>query len=155
MEGLSQQAQEQVKIYKAEYRRKNRERINSQQRAWRANNPDKVRQYQRNYWERKAEKSKNIRKTWQDYGISKERLKELQEIVRSGKYESVVLSAAHEADEKAAEHIILSVKENASYETLEAKHALGKINMVPLGRTDFYGARRLFFHYLNCSLKEC
>lgn len=150
LDELTLQAQEARRDYKRQYRAKNREKINRQQREWRADNGDKVRQYNKRYWERKAEKEKNIRASWQDYGITSDRLQELMEFVRSGEYDRLVLSAAHMADEKAAEHIILSVKKNLSYERLEYHDKLGRC---PLGRTDFYGARRLFFHYLDCALK--
>ncbi|MDE7133015.1 MAG: hypothetical protein K2O65_14705 [Lachnospiraceae bacterium] len=151
MNELSAQAQEARRDYKRRYRIRNREKINLQQRMWRKKNPDKVKEYQAQYWERKAGKAGNIRASWKDYGITQERVDELVEIVRSGEYDNVALSAAHMADEKAAEHIILSVKKNLSYERLEYHDKLGRC---PLGRTDFYGARRLFFHYLDCALKN-
>ncbi|MBD5489280.1 MAG: hypothetical protein HDR13_10910 [Lachnospiraceae bacterium] len=151
MNELSAQAQEARRDYKRRYRIRNREKINLQQRMWRKKNPDKVKEYQAQYWERKAGKAGNIRASWKDYGITQERVDELVEIVRSGEYDDVVRSAAHMADEKAAEHIILSVKKNLSYERLEYHDKLGRC---PLGRTDFYGARRLFFHYLDCVLKN-
>lgn len=150
MDGLSAQAQEARRNYKRQYRIQNREKINFQQRVWRKKNPDKVKEYQTQYWERKAVKAGNIRAPWKDYGITQERVDELVEIVRSDKCDDVVLSAARMADEKAAGHILLSVKKNLSYERLEYHDKLGRC---PLGRTDFYGARRLFFHYLDCALK--
>lgn len=150
MDKLSTQAQEARRNYKRRYRIKNREKINSQQRMWRKKNPDKVKEYQAQYWERKVAKAGNIRAPWEDYDITQERVNELVEIIRSGEYDDVVLSAAQMADEKAAGHILLSVKENLSYERLEYHDQLGRC---PLGRTDFYGARRLFFHYLDCVLK--
>ena len=150
MDGLSAQAQEARRDYKRRYRIQNREKINLQQRMWRKKNPDKVKEYQAQYWERKAIKAGNIRAPWKDYGITQERVDELVEIVRSDEYDDVVRSAAHMADENAAGHIILSVKKNLSYERLEYHDKLGRC---PLGRTDFYGARRLFFHYLDCALK--
>ena len=151
---MTAEAVEARKAYQREYRRRNRDRINSQRKNWRAENRDKVQRYNREYWERRAEKEKNIRASYADYGITPERLDDLTEIVRSGKYDSVVLSAARKADEIAAGHIIMSVKENVSYETLEAKQAAGKIEGIALGRSNFYGARRLFFHYLDCAMKE-
>lgn len=150
MDGLSAQAQEARRNYKRQYRIQNREKINFQQRVWRKKNPDKVKEYQTQYWERKSVKAGNIRAPWKDYGITQERVDELVEIVRSDKCDDVVLSAARMADEKAAGHILLSVKKNLSYERLEYHDKLGRC---PLGRTDFYGARRLFFHYLDCALK--
>lgn len=147
---LSAEASEARRNYQREYNARNRERINSQRKDWRAKNRDKVKEHNRRYWENRAEKAKNIRATWSDYGISPQRLDELMQVVRSGEYDDVALSAAHMADEKAAEHILLSVKGNLSYERLEFHDKLGRCT---LGRTDFYGARRLFFHYLDCTLK--
>lgn len=152
--GITQEAAEARRNYQREYRRRNQAKINVKRREWRADNRDKVRRYNREYWERKAGKVQNIRASWADYGITSERLKELIVIVRSGKYDAVVLSAARKADESAAEHIIMSVKENASYEALEARQASGKIERIALGRTDFYGVRRLFFHYLDIAMKD-
>lgn len=151
---MTAEAVEARKAYQREYRRRNRDKINSQRKNWRAENRDKVQQYNREYWERKAGRTKGIRASWEDYNISPQRLNELVEIVKSNKHDAVVLSAAHRADEKAAGHIIMSVKENASYEALEAKQAAGKIERIALGRSDFYGTWRLFFHYLDCSLRE-
>lgn len=151
MGGLSVQAQEARRDYKRRYRLRNREKINSQQRAWRKKNPDKVREYQAQYWNRRAGKERNIRASWKDYGITPERLAELTGIVKSEKYASQVLSAALAADEKAAGHIILSVTENLSYERIEFHERLGRC---PLGRTDFYGVRRLFFHHLDCAMRD-
>lgn len=148
--GMTQEAIEARRDYKRKYRSENRERINAQQREWRANHPAKVQEYQKRYWEKRAEK-RNIRATWEDYGISKERLEELTEIVRSGRCDTMVFSAAHKADENAAEHIVLSVKRNLSYEHIEYHEKLGRCM---LGRSNFYGVRRLFFHYLDCALKE-
>lgn len=150
MDGMSARAQEVRRNYKRQYRIRNREKINSQQRMWRKRNPDKVKEYQAQYWERKAGKAGNIRASWKDYGITQERVDELMKIVRSGEYETLARQAAHMADEKAAEHILLSVNKNLSYERLEYHDRLGRC---PLGRTDFYGARRLFFHYLDCALR--
>lgn len=150
MDGMSAQAQEVRRNYKRQYRIRNREKINSKQRMWRKKNPDKVKEYQAQYWERKAGKAGNIRASWKDYGITQERVDELMKIIRSGEYETLARQVAHMADEKAAEHILLSVKKNLSYERLEYYDRLGRC---PLGRTDFYGARRLFFHYLDCALR--
>ncbi len=50
---MSPEAQELRRAYKREYRKKNREKINRQQRKWRSDHPDKVKKYQEDYWERK------------------------------------------------------------------------------------------------------
>lgn len=49
--GLTMEAK---KKYKKQYRSKNRDRINAQQRAWNARNRDKLREYQQRYWEKRA-----------------------------------------------------------------------------------------------------
>lgn len=146
---LSAEASEARRNYQREYNARNRDRINSRRKEWRANNRDKVQKHNRDYWERRAEKARNIRASYEEYGISPQRLDELMQIVRSGEYEDAALSAARMADEKAAGHILLSVKEQLSYDLLEYHDKLGRC---PLGRTDFYGARRLFFHYFDCAM---
>lgn len=88
---MSAEAVEARKAYQREYRRKNRDKINSQRKNWRAENRDKVQRYNREYWERKTEKAKNIRASWEDYGITHERLDELMEIVRSGQHDDLVI----------------------------------------------------------------
>lgn len=55
---------------------------------------------------------------------------------------------------KARQGILLCLKKNVSYETLEARQAAGKIERIALGRSDFYGVRRLFFHYIDIALSE-
>lgn len=149
-ENLSLSAQEARRDYKRRYRARNREKINEQQRAWRAGNKDKVREYQRRYWERKAER-RNIRASWEDYGLDKRRREELLEIVKSGKYAKIALDAAMRADEKAARHILLSATKDLPYEKIEYVEGLGRC---PAGRTDFYGLKRLFFHCLDEMLKS-
>lgn len=148
---LSAEAAEARRNYQRKYIARNRERVNNQRKNWRAENRDKIQQYNREYWERKAEKARNIRASWGDYGISPQRLEELTQIARSDEYAGIVLDCALKADRKAAGHIILSVAEGISYEHVEFHEKLGRC---PLGRTDFYGTRRLFFHYLDYALKD-
>lgn len=147
---MTMEAQEMQREYKRKYRDRNRDRINAKQRTWNARNRDKLKEYQRKYWEKKAETG-NIRLPWSAYGITEERYNELLDVVRSGQYDVEVLSAAVRADRAAADHIILSVVEGVSYDHLEYHGRLGRC---PLGRTNFYGARRLFFHYLDMALRE-
>lgn len=66
-----------------------------------------------------AEEKKRLPRfvTLQDYGIGKARYEELRKIVKSGKHDDVVLSAALEADKRAARHIILAVKKELSSNT--------------------------------------
>lgn len=149
--GMTQEAAEARRIYQREYRRRNRERVNEQRREWRACNPDKVRRYNEKYWKKVSEGKTIPRVSWSDYGIDKERLQELREIARSDEYAGLVLSCAIRADKKVAGHIVLSVTEDLSYENIEFHKGLGRCTV---GRTNFYGLRRLFFHYLDCALKE-
>lgn len=91
------------------------------------------------------EPEKNVaapRYSWDYYGITKERHKQLTEYIQSGRYASLVHSAAHKANKYIAEYILLSVMGNYSYEGVENVDGLGRI---PCGRTDFYGYRRLFY----------
>ncbi len=148
---MSAEAIETRRAYQREYRRRNREKINSQRKNWRARNRDKIQQYNKGYWERRAEKAKNIRASWEEYGITPERLNGLMGIAKSDEYAGIVMECALKADRKSAGHIILSVTKGLSYEHVEFHEELGRC---PLGRTDFYGARRLFFHYLDIALRD-
>lgn len=148
---MSAEAIEARRAYQRQYLRENRDRINARRREWRADNKDKVRQYNKEYWERVAGKTNSIRASWSDYGITPERQHELTDIVRSGQYDDLVFSAALAVKKEAAEHIIRSIKECISYEHVEFDEQLGRC---PLGRSDFYGARRLFFHYLDIALRK-
>lgn len=146
---MSAEAVEARRAYQREYRKRNREKINSQRRKWSNQNPDKVRECQERYWENVARR--NIRASWADYGIDEERYQELLKVVMSDEYAGIVLNAAIKADEMAAGHILLSVSKKLSYERVEYHERLGRC---PLGKTDFYGTRRLFFHYLDVALKN-
>ena len=125
-EKLSLQAQETRRDYKRRYRAKNREKINRQQREWRADNGDKVRQYNRRYWESRAQRE-NARASYADYGITPQRLEELMMIVKSGKYDQLVQSAAHRANKDIAEYLIISIAQNKSYDALEKMNSQIKL----------------------------
>lgn len=124
--------------------------------------------------------------TWDDYGISRNRYKELQafclqydekksKIKRgisavnydgmpkgSSRQDSLELNAIQnvtyqkdcemieQAAVKAApeyyQYIIRSVTQGLSYPFIEYDEDLGRI---PVSKTDFYSARRLFYHYLD------
>lgn len=88
--------------------------------------------------------------TWKDYGITRERLKELKKLCCLPENAAQTLCAAHRASEMLSEYILLSVKKNLSFEGIEYAKGLGRI---PCGRTDFYGYRRLFFHHFDRLLK--
>lgn len=75
------------------------------------------------------------------YGLTDERVEELEKLIQSGKYASLASQAAHTANKTIAEYIIKSIVENKSYDKLEFDDKLGRICY---GRTDFYGCRRFF-----------
>ncbi len=92
--------------------------------------------------------------TWQDYGISKKRYRELKELCQSGKYSSLVRSAAHTAAPDIEGYIYLSVTKNMSYRAFEIKWELGEMERMPYNHNDFYGFRRKFYHNLDVILRE-
>lgn len=94
------------------------------------------------------------RRSWQHYGISKERYKKLTEYIQSGRYASLALRAAHTANETIAEYILLSVKQNKSYDALRVKWELKEMDRIPYCRTDFYGIRRYFYHLFNLEVRK-
>lgn len=100
---------------------------------------------------RRRRNARNIRLPWSAYGIDKERMLELIQIAKLDKYADLVLAAAIKTDRLAAGHIVLSVTRSIPYDFLEYHDKLGRCSLC---RTDFYGARRLFFHYLDIALKE-
>lgn len=161
---MTPEALEAKQNYDREYRKKNRQKLNRQQREWRARNPDKVEEYKQRYWEKKAkaktEPEKNGEKpvkkaprciSLNSYGITAERYKELRAACQSGEYSDTVRLAAYTAAPDIAEYILLSVTENKTYERVEYSERLGRI---PCGRTDFYGYRRLFYHHLDQLLRK-
>ena len=52
---MTNEALEAKKAYDREYRKRNRQRINQQQREWRDRNTDMVRAQKERYWQKKAE----------------------------------------------------------------------------------------------------
>lgn len=93
------------------------------------------------------------RYSWQYYGISKERYRQLTEYIQSGRYASAARQAAHRACKEFEEYILLSVMKNLSYEGLEKLWARGDIERMPCGRSDFYGWRRYFFSIFDRELR--
>ena len=88
--------------------------------------------------------------SWEDYGIDKARYAELKGIIQSGLHDDIALSAALKVDRAVAGHILLSASKSLPYEYVEYHDRLGRCS---LGRTDFYAARRLFFHFLDAALR--
>ena len=71
------------------------------------------------------------RRSWQHYGISKERYRKLTEYIQSGRYASVARQAAHTANKDIAEYILLSVTQNKSYDALRVKWELKEMERIP------------------------
>lgn len=94
------------------------------------------------------------RHSWQHYGISKERYRQLTEYIQSGIYASVAHQAAHTANKDIAEYLLLSVTENLSYDELQKMWELKKIDRMACGRSDFYGYRRLFYSLFDLELRR-
>lgn len=94
------------------------------------------------------------RHSWQYYGISKERYRQLTEYIQSGRYVSLASQVAHMANETIAEHILLSITQNKSYDTLRVKWELKEMERIPYCRTDFYGIRRYFYHLFDLEVKK-
>lgn len=88
------------------------------------------------------------------YGLTDERVTELEMLIRSGRYSSLASQAAHRANEMIAEHILLSVTQNKSYDALRTKWELKEIEQIPYCRTDFYGIRRYFFSIFDRELRR-
>lgn len=146
---MSAEAIEARKNYQRKYRRRNRDKINSQRKKWQSENREKVREYNQRYWQKIAEESQNLRASYAEFGIDETRLNELQEIVRSGEYDDLVESAAVKVGEDISEYILMSVRENMSFDCMRIKWELRDIEQIPCSRTSFYAKRRLFFHYLD------
>ena len=90
------------------------------------------------------------RLSFEAYNISRERYIELRGGCAAGKYSRETLSKACRGLEF-IEPIILSVTKSKSYDLIEFDYKLGRI---PVGRSDFYGFRRKFYHNLDMLLKE-
>lgn len=88
------------------------------------------------------------------YGINKARYRQLKGYIRSGRYASLASSAAHTANKDIEEYLLLSVTENISYDELQKRWELKKIERMACCRTDFYGYRRLFYHLFDLEVRR-
>ena len=94
------------------------------------------------------------RYSWQYYGITKERYKQLTGYIQSGRYDALASQAARRANETIAEYILLSVTQNKSYDALRVKWELKEMEWIPYCRTDFYGVRRYFYHLFDLEVRR-
>lgn len=88
---------------------------------------------------------------YHEYGINKRHLLELQQGCQTGQFSPETLSKACEGFRFIEPWIILSVTKSKSYDLIEFDFKLGRI---PIGRSDFYGFRRKFYHNLDVILRE-
>ena len=91
----------------------------------------------------------STRPSYPELGISKERLRELQNCCRVGIYSSETLSKACRGLEFIKPWVLLSVTKSKSYDLIE----YSEMGRIPVGRSDFYGFRRKFYHNLDCLLR--
>lgn len=94
------------------------------------------------------------RHSWQYYGISKERYRQITEYIQSGRYAAVARQAAYTANKDISEHIVMSIEKDLSYDDLERMWTLKEIERIPVGRSDFYGWRRYFFSIMDRELRR-
>ncbi len=98
----------------------------------------------------RTENQRTPRLGFDEYGIDRERYLELRNGCVAGEYSLETLQEACRGFEFVELWILLSVTQNRSYDRLEFDLQLGR---VPVGRTDFYGFRRKFYHNLDCLLR--
>lgn len=98
----------------------------------------------------RTENQRAPRLGYSKYGMSREKYLELRNGCAAGKYSLKMLQEACREFEFIEPWIILSVTKSKSYDRLEFDLQLGR---VPVGRTDFYGFRRKFYHNLDCLLR--
>lgn len=92
--------------------------------------------------------------TFDNYGITAERYRELRAVCQSGEHSDTVRLAAYTANPEIAEYILLSVMEDVSYDSFNIPVYEEMLGGIYICRTDFYGYRRLFYHHLDQLLKK-
>jgi hypothetical protein len=104
---------------------------------------------------REKKRRKYVREySWKDYGISRERKNELKDMCQREEYARVVLYAAHRANEELEGYIYLSMTKKLSFDQMGASQYVEKYGVPMYCRTDFYGYRRLAYHYFDEKVKE-
>lgn len=104
----------------------------------------------RSNWSR-TENQRAPRLGFDAYNISRERYLELRNGCAVGKYSPETLRKACRGLEFIEPWILLSVTKSKSFDRIEFDFKLGR---VPVGRSDFYGFRRKFYHNLDVILRE-
>lgn len=94
------------------------------------------------------------RPSYAGLGISRERIRELQSGCMTERYTPEMLSKACEEFKFLEPWILLSVTKDCSYDAMVIKWELRELERPIVGRSDFYGYRRKFYHNLDCLLRE-
>ena len=93
----------------------------------------------------------NTRPSYDELGLSTERLQEIQTHCRSGAFDREIMQRACGGFEWITEFIILSATKNVSFDRLEFNTKWGRISC---GKTDFYAYRRRFYSNLDKELNS-
>lgn len=92
------------------------------------------------------------RYSWGHYGLDdKLYRKKLYMMCQSGKYDSIIRVVAYRTNKDIAPYLVKSVTQNKSYDKIEFDGELGRICV---GKSDFYGYRRLFYSLLDMELRR-
>ena len=94
------------------------------------------------------------RRSYSEYGITKQRLAELKRGCRAGIYPPEILTAACAGIERISPWILLSVRQGKSFDRLQILWELGEMERPAVSRSGFYRFRRRFFANLDRVLKE-
>lgn len=88
------------------------------------------------------------------YGLTNERVEELEKMIQSGRYDHLASSVAYTADKDSAEYILLSITKKLSYEGLGKLYGRGEIDRIPCSRTGFYYTKKYFFHLMDLEMRR-
>lgn len=88
------------------------------------------------------------------YGLTNERVAELVRLIQSDKYSCLASQVAHRADKDAAWYILLSIKQNLSYDAIEKLWARGEVDRIPCSRTGFYYVKKYFYHLFDLEVRK-
>lgn len=96
-------------------------------------------------------KKSNPRPSYNDLGLSPERLQEIQAFCRSGAFDRETMQRACNGFDWIAEFIILSATKDLSFDRIEYNTKWGRISC---GKSDFYSYRRRFYSNLSKELNS-
>ena len=72
----------------------------------------------------------------------------------TGKKEVCENYRAHRTSKDAAGYILLSIKQNLSYDALEKLWARGEVDRIPCSRTGFYYTKKYFYHLFDLEVRR-